>query len=80
MTLASDQARLGDTRREADHAAEDLTHRIEPRSHPGLSRLAWRRHRYWILAILGLLLGGEGGGSNLRHSVISRPSWACEPG
>jgi modulator of FtsH protease HflK len=59
MTLASDQARIGDTRREADHAAEDLTHQIEPRPHPGLSRLAWRRHRYWILGILGLLLGAH---------------------
>jgi membrane protease subunit HflK len=59
MTLASDQARLGDTRREADHAAEDLMHRIEPRSNPGPSRLAWPRHRYWILAILGLLLGAH---------------------
>src|SRR2546427_7955082 len=54
MTLASDQALVGDTRRDADHAAEDLTRRVEPRSRPGLSRLAWRRHHYWILAILGL--------------------------
>lgn len=59
MTLASDQARLGDKRREANHAAEDLAYRIEPRSHPGLSRLTRRRHRHWILAILGLLLGAH---------------------
>ena len=59
MTLASDQALAGNTRREADHAAEDLTRRVEPRSRPGLSRLAWRRHRYWILAILGLFLGAH---------------------
>src|SRR6266403_2190720 len=51
MTLASDQALGSGTRREADHAAEDLTRGVEPRSRPGLSRLAWRRHRYWILAI-----------------------------
>ncbi len=59
MTLASDQALVGNTRREADHAAEDLTRRVEPRSRPGLSRLAWRRHRYWILTILGLFLGAH---------------------
>ena len=36
-----------------------LTRGVEPRSRPGLSRLAWRRHRYWILAILGLFLGAH---------------------
>ncbi|HEY6602090.1 MAG TPA: FtsH protease activity modulator HflK [Xanthobacteraceae bacterium] len=59
MTRASDQALVGNTRREADHAAEDLTRPVEPRSRPGLSRLAWRRHRYWILTILGLFLGAH---------------------
>src|SRR6266446_1054911 len=59
MTLASDRALVGDTRREADRAAEDLTRGVEPRSRPGSSRLAWRRHRYWILAILGLFLGAH---------------------
>ena len=59
MTLASDRALVGDTRREAERAAEDLTRGVEPRSRPGLSRLAWRRHRYWILAILGLFLGAH---------------------
>ena len=55
MTLASDRARVGDTQREADHAAEDLTRRVEPQSRPGL----WRRYRYWVLAILGLFLGAH---------------------
>ena len=57
MTLASDQALVGDTRREADHAAEDVPRGVGPRSRPGLSRLAWRRHRHGILAILGPFLG-----------------------
>ena len=57
MTLASDQELVGATRREADQAVEDLTRRAEPRSRPGLSRFAWRRHRYWIFAIICLFLG-----------------------
>jgi modulator of FtsH protease HflK len=57
MTLASDQGLVGDTRREADQGAEDLTRRVEPRSHSGLSRLAGRPHRYWIFAIICLFLG-----------------------
>ena len=59
MTLASDRALVGDPRREADRVAEDLTRGVEPRSRPGLSRLAWRPHCYWILAILGLFLGAH---------------------
>jgi membrane protease subunit HflK len=59
MTLASDQGLVGDTRREADQAAEDLTRRVELRSRPGLSRFAWRRHRYWIFAIICFFLGAH---------------------
>src|SRR5437660_10204255 len=59
MTLASDQALVGDTRREADHAAEDLTRGVEPRSRPGLSPFGWRRHRHWISAIICLFLGAH---------------------
>jgi modulator of FtsH protease HflK len=55
MMRASDPALVGDT----DHASKDLTPRVEPRSRPGLSRRAWRRHRYWILAILGVFLGAH---------------------
>lgn len=54
MTLASDQALVGDTRREAEHAAEDLTHGVEPRWRPRLARL-WLGYRYWILGVLVLL-------------------------
>src|SRR5437660_10368571 len=57
MTLASDRGLVGDTRREANQAAEDLTRRVEPRSRPGLSRFAWRRPRYWIFAIICLFFG-----------------------
>ena len=59
MTLASDHALAGDTRREADHAAEDLTRGVQVRPRHQLSRLAWRRHRYWILSILGLFVGAH---------------------
>jgi len=59
MTLAPDQALVGDTRREADQAAEDLTRRVEPRSRLGLSRFAWRRRRYWVFAIICLFLGAH---------------------
>ena len=55
MTLVSDRARVGDTGREAEHAAEDLKRRVEPQLRPGL----WRRYRYWILAIPGLFLGAH---------------------
>ena len=47
MTVASDHTLAGDTRREE----------VRPRHQP--SRLTWRRHRYWILTILGLLLGAH---------------------
>ena len=59
MTLASDHALAGDTRREADHAAEDLTRGVQVRPRHQLSRLAWHRRRYWILTILGLFLGAH---------------------
>jgi membrane protease subunit HflK len=55
MTLTSDHALADDTRREGDHAAEDLTRGVQVRPR----RLAWRRHRYWILSILGLFLGAH---------------------
>ena len=58
MTLVSDQGLVGNSRREADLAAEDLTRRVEPRSRSGLSRLAWR-HRYWVFAIICLFLGAH---------------------
>jgi modulator of FtsH protease HflK len=59
MTLASDQGLVGDTRREADQSAEDLARRVEPRSHSALPRFAWPRPRYWIFAIVCLLLGAH---------------------
>jgi hypothetical protein len=58
MTLTSDRALVGDTRREADHAAGDR--RGSGRSRVGLSRLAWRRHRYWILPSLAFLRSPSG--------------------
>jgi membrane protease subunit HflK len=54
MTLAPGHTPVADTRREAGQAAEDLTRRVEPRSRPGQSRLAWRRRRYWIFAAICL--------------------------
>ena len=47
MTVASDHTLAGDTRREE----------VRPRHQP--SRLTWRRHRYWILTILGLFVGAH---------------------
>jgi modulator of FtsH protease HflK len=58
MTLASDQGLVGNSRREADLAAEDLTREVEPRSRSGLSRVAWR-HRYWAFAIICLFFGAH---------------------
>src|SRR5262245_19287192 len=58
MTLVSDQGLVGNSRREADLAAEDVTRRVEPRSRSGLLRLA-RRHRYWVFAIICLFLGAH---------------------
>jgi membrane protease subunit HflK len=55
MTLASDPTRVSDTRRETEHAAEDLTRRVEPQPRPG----SWRRYRSWILVILSLFLGAH---------------------
>ena len=57
MTLAPGHTPVADTRREAGQAAEDLTRRVEPRSRPGQSRLAWRRRRYWIFAAICLFWG-----------------------
>ena len=57
MTLSSDQALVGDTLRKAGQIAEDLSPRIERGSRAGLWRLAWRRDRYWIFAIVCLFLG-----------------------
>jgi membrane protease subunit HflK len=57
VTFAYDQG-LGDARREADQAAKDRTHGVDPRSRPGLARL-WLGYRYWILGVLVLFLGAH---------------------
>jgi modulator of FtsH protease HflK len=58
VTFAYDQGLGGDARREADQAAKDRTHGVDPRSRPGLARL-WLGYRYWILGVLVLFLGAH---------------------
>jgi modulator of FtsH protease HflK len=58
VTFAHDQGLSGDARREADQAAKDRTHGVDPRSRPGLARL-WLGYRHWIRGVLVLFLGAH---------------------